>query len=402
MPPHSVPRTPYIKKEFFNPKMICPFCLEKVKFKKEIHTNSTFSYMCPRDECKQLIPRLYVEDYRKYPPVVVSVIGHRAHGKTVALSTLYYSLARMDMGQYWSDFYLFPINEQSLEVVFENASALDAGRLPPPNPKIFPEPTLLQVNGLPVTKQGRATLLFYDTAGEAFLKTQDIGRYAGFVRRAETALFLVSIPQLKAAEDHTGDIAKTAGGELERLLYSYIQGMADMNADTRNQHLIVVFTCADAMLPELDDWPAIKKYILEDDWAQLSATESYIAGMYQISEQLEKFTMDVLKARQFLALTRDRFKSVNFSIISALGAAPDEQGNLAVKIKPRRIMDPLFWTLERNLPKWEKRLFKRQMMAERASSGLLNEPANGGLSPKEKPPRSLGEGFRRWMGRFKK
>ena len=352
--------------------MLCPFCLEKVKFSKRVHDNGTFSYVCPKNDCAQLIPRLYVQDYKQYPPVVVSVIGHRAHGKTVALSTLYYTLARMDMGTYWPDFYLFPINDASLEVVFENANSLETGKLPPPNPKIFPEPTLLQVNSMPITNQGRATLLFYDTAGEAFLRTQDITRYAGFVRRAKTVLFLVSIPQLR----RTSNPATTYAGELERLLYSYIQGMADMNADTKDQNLIIVYTCADALLPELDAWPLVKQYILEDDWSRLIDPTNYVAQMYRISKRLEQFTQDVLKARQFLALAHNRFQSVRFSIISALGAAPDEKGQMAVKIKPRRILDPLFWTLERALPARKQRKYQKQYRAQQnrtlQNSTLLN------------------------------
>lgn len=356
--------------------MICPFCLDKVRFKKEVHENGAFSYVCPKANCAQIIPRLYVDEYKKYPPIVVSVIGHRAHGKTVALSTLYYTLFRMDMGTYWPDFYLFPINENSLDVVFENAKALESGRLPPPNPKIFPEPTLLQVNQIPLAKNGRATLLFYDTAGEAFLKTQDIGRYAGFVRRAKTVLFLISIPQLR----NTADPSVTPARELERLLYSYIQGMADMNADTRDQNLIIVFTCADALLPELDEWPLIKNYILEDDWSRLSDAASYLSQMHRISQRLEHFTHDILEARQFLNLANDRFESVHFSIISALGAAPDDSGHLSIKIKPRRILDPLFWTLERALPPRIQRKYHR-LGAETIGQLTAGDTSNGALRP---------------------
>ena len=335
--------------------MICPFCLEDVRFKKEKQRNGSLEYVCPSTSCGQIIPRLYAEEYHRYPPIVMSIIGHRAHGKTVALSTLYYALSRLNIETHWPDFYLFPINEASIEVVFEKAQALEAGKLPPPNPKIFPEPTLLQASSLPLTKKGKATLLFYDTAGEAFLRTQDIGRYAGFVRRAHTALFLVSLPQLRrqTSKEHPA-------GELQRLLYAYIQGMADLGTDTRNQHLIIVYTCADAILSSLADWPDVQQYILHDDWTALQDAESYAARMYNISSQLETYTRDVLSAHQFLNLASDRFASVRFSIISALGAAPGTEGNLAVKIKPRRIFDPLLWTLERALPARKQRRIQQR------------------------------------------
>ena len=230
-----------------------------------MHNNGTFSYVCPRDDCAQLIPRLYVEDYRKYP--ACGCQRYRASGARKNGCPEYACITRF-RGWIWAPtgpiFICFPINDASLEVVFENANSLEAGKLPPPNPKIFPEPTLLQVNSMPYrSDQGKATLLFYDTAGEAFLRTQDIGRYAGFVRRAKTVLFLVSIPQLRSAADAKNGSVANPAGELERLLYSYIQGMADMNADTRDQHLIIVYTCADALLPELNDWPLIQQYIAE-------------------------------------------------------------------------------------------------------------------------------------------
>ena len=53
----------------------------------------------------------------------------------------------------------------------------------------------------------------------------------------------------------------------------------------------------------------------------------YVAQMYNISDAAhQRFTHEVLKAKQFLALANNRFASVHFSIISALGAAPDDRG----------------------------------------------------------------------------
>ena len=336
--------------------MICPFCLEDVTFKKNAQGNGTFVYVCSSASCAQVVPRLYVDEYKVYPPVVVSVIGHRAHGKTVALSTLYYTLSRLNIGRYWPGYYLFPINEPSLEVVFENARILEQGLLPPPNPKIFPEPTLIQMNGLPLIEKKKATMLFYDTAGEAFLRTEDIGRYAGFVRRARTVLFLVSIPQLRASQRE----GVSPAGELERLLFSYIQGMANMNADTRDQHLILVFTCADALVSDLEPWPETQAYITHDDWEALGSMEDYMSRMHQVSDQLRAFTLESLGASQFMTLAEDRFESVHFSIISALGSAPDNEGRMAVEIKPTRILDPLLWTLERELPERKQRQLRKR------------------------------------------
>lgn len=35
---------------------------------------------------------MYVEEYSKYPPVVVCAIGFRRHGKTIFFASLFYAL----------------------------------------------------------------------------------------------------------------------------------------------------------------------------------------------------------------------------------------------------------------------------------------------------------------------
>jgi len=45
------------------------------------------------------------------------------------------------------------------------------------------------------------------------------------------------------------------------------------------------------------------------------------------------------------------FKSVTFSMVSALGAQPHGQ-QLSAPIAPRRVLDPLFWVMEKSRPGW--------------------------------------------------
>jgi hypothetical protein len=77
--------------------MFCPFCLAEVTFSQEK------GYICPT--CKEQIPALYVQDYQKYPPVVVSAVGFREHGKTVYFASLFYVLKKSSLPQHWSGFY---------------------------------------------------------------------------------------------------------------------------------------------------------------------------------------------------------------------------------------------------------------------------------------------------------
>ena len=91
--------------------MLCPFHLDDVTFRKEQETGrSTFVYLCP--DCKEQVPPLYVRDYRQYPPVVVSAIGSRGHGKTVYFAALFDTLRQRSPAHYWPRFFTMGLSEQ--------------------------------------------------------------------------------------------------------------------------------------------------------------------------------------------------------------------------------------------------------------------------------------------------
>lgn len=76
--------------------MLCPFCLHDVNFKWEQPKGAPAPvYLCP--DCRERVPALYVKDYKQYPPVVVSTIGFRQHGKTTYLGALFYALKRLGL-----------------------------------------------------------------------------------------------------------------------------------------------------------------------------------------------------------------------------------------------------------------------------------------------------------------
>ena len=68
--------------------------------------------------------------------------------------------------------------------------------------------------------------------------------------------------------------------------------------------------------------------------------------LVEISDLLLDFTELELHAHEFVNAARAHFKSMSFSIISALGTEPDG-AQLSVQIVPRRILDPLLWVMEK-------------------------------------------------------
>lgn len=314
--------------------MLCPFCLADVKFKREKLPNSlAMAYLCP--ECNEQVPALYAQDYRQYPPVVTSAIGFRQHGKTVYFASLFYTLKKLTLARDWADFFTMGLNEDSLDTVYGNARLLQGGDLPDSTPKNFPRPTMIRAEGIPM--QPDATLLFFDTGGECFEKPTQLVQFAGFVRRAKAAMLLISV----------ADMDDPRAG-MQKLLNTYVVGMRELGANTSDQHLVVVFTKADKLVGRfVEPWEELRRYLIAGSVDALAQPNGYMDQMRHISDRLFDFTEQELHAHEFINAAQANFKSMSFSIISALGTEP-QGAHLSVEIVPRRILDPLLWVMEKS------------------------------------------------------
>jgi hypothetical protein len=76
--------------------------------------------------------------------------------------------------------------------------------------------------------------------------------------------------------------------------------------------------------------------------------------MYEISNLLYDFTRMELKADEFVNLAQTNFRGVGFSIVSALGAAP-EDGHMSAEVDPLRVLDPVIWMIARSPSLSERR-----------------------------------------------
>ena len=338
----------------FSGKRLCPYCLEDVFINRTVNEDKTLNFSCRN--CQSAIDPLYLKSYKEYPPVVLNVVGFRAHGKTVFLSALFYAFRLFKLNRYWPQFSYLPVNHSSQKLILDNARMLQEGSLPEPTQQIFPEPTMILADGLPFVKNGKATLLIYDAAGESFEAPEEMITYAGFVKRADTVFFLINIPRIRTTNEL--DIAS----EMDKLLSTYIQGMTTMDARTKKQRLLVIFTCADEMIPELPDhdvFPgpyldiSLKSYITQDAIANTEAVvpffnigSEYVARMHVISNALESYTTNKLQAKNFVLTANKHFESVEYSIISALGFSPQGDGMLPATIDSKRLLDPFLWLLQ--------------------------------------------------------
>ncbi len=258
--------------------------------------------------------------------------------KTVFFGSLLHALRSPTLHEQWPHSFTLALDDPSLTTVIENMRLLDSGQLPPPTPNNFPRPTLLRVANVPTLDD--CTLAIYDVSGESFLEAQRIQQFGRFVARSRTVLFLASIPQL--IDEHA-----QYGQALDHLLGAYIVGVQELGGDTQEQNLLVVYTKADILSKYLNGWKTLQDYVRSPAFDGLENMALYRARLRETSMKLQDFTLRALKAGNFLATANSNFRSVSFTIISSLGAAPDAKTNrLGLQIAPVRVLDPLLMLMD--------------------------------------------------------
>ncbi len=252
---------------------------------------------------------MYLRDYRRFPPVVVSTIGFRKHGKAVLLGSVFHTLMHRRLGEQWSGFNWLAVNEESLDNVIEVVDTLHAGSLPDSTAQTFPRPTLVRLRGVP--HHPDCTLLWYDAAGESFEHASQLVNFASFVAHSRCVMFLLSLPDCAATPRGTAV-------EMHRLLNTYLLGRAELGGQPREQHLIVTFTKGDTLPQIAPDWAP--GWLDDDD--DYSPASHHLRELRETSRYLRRFVAEELQADQFLTVADESFRSVEFSVVSALGAAP--------------------------------------------------------------------------------
>jgi hypothetical protein len=299
--------------------MLCPFCLKD--------TSAT-----PCKHCSQPLPPLYVQKQRT-KRAILSAVGFSGHGKTVFLATLLHELENR-MTHLWPNFYRQALNLESVKTVQHNLEILSHGDLPESTRRNFPNPSIHLLT--PIPQHGERVMIAYDPPGEAFESDELIESFAHFIRRSPAVVFIISIK----------DLPEPSYENAYRLLNTYVLGMARMGSKTRDQHLIVTFTKADQFTSQLARYPVVLNHLSTSSQHELHSPKNYVRHLKKVSEELEKFTAQELKAQAFINLARGSFKSYQFCAVSALGSAP-EDGHLSTSIQPKCVIDPLIWVLEK-------------------------------------------------------
>lgn len=333
--------------------MICPYCVE------EVPSDATKHDDCKIEKGKDF-PLFYLDYHRgdnAEEPVVLSVVGIRAQGKTVYLGALFDFLST-ELTQKWPGFYISVLDQDSLTKLDINLGLLREGKLPPHTKQSFPRPGIFRLCNMPHRED--TTILIYDPPGEAFEDDEKVVEWAGFVKRSKAVLFLIDLPEIWIkAGDRTTEVWKTATKKMEDLLSTYILGRRKMGIKGRFQDLIVVYTKADAMpvcIPSFKEYlaqrPGLKSHLNEKTPERITSPANHLKHLEEISGLLEKFTREELKANNFINMIEKNFLSVSYTAVTSLGVAPieDNQGKrLRSGMAPRCVADPLLLVLDKSV-----------------------------------------------------
>lgn len=318
--------------------VLCPFHLGDVGVADLEGTVGALGVMrravCP--ECRNVLPRRYLENCASQPPLVLGVVALRSHGASLFIATLLSLLQSGTLARAWPGFASTPLDQETSDSMELVLSGLERGVLPKPTPhQEIRRPGLFRLEA--TTFHAGRTLLCYDTGGALLADPTSIRDTAAFVVPARSVLLLVSLSDLREP-----------ARDMSRLIEHYIEGARQNGGCEGAQHLIVVFTKCDAV-EQLRGarWQDIAKYsgrtVIDDP----PAGTRYGQAMDRISNRVAEFTSDSLGAGRFLNEAQEWFASVEFCTVSALGDTSSGR-RAGQPLVAGRVIDPLIWLMSKD------------------------------------------------------
>ena len=315
-----------------NKSISCPHCLAKIVYRSSIRT-------CPNNECNEIIPPLYQENYSSHPPLFIPIIGWSNVGKTVYLNSL--SIMLSHLSKMFSNYFVTPANEVSLQMFRNSNEFIKTGRLPAVTQLTPQDAVIFLLSKLPRWKS--RSLVFRDCAGEVFNSFDINIDFTPYLPHSSIAMMFFSLT------DNDQNIG------IDMLLNRYIHTLFMLEKSPREfpRNVIVVVTKGDL----IEDMPSsIKHYLVNDpiwvrlnkskpDFISISDLENYLQIMNNINEEIRKWFASFPSGSNFINMANFYNINLKFSIISSTGQEINTDEVIPM-ITPQRVLDPLFWALE--------------------------------------------------------
>jgi len=314
----------------------CPYCLSETRAELKPGTG----YCCP--ECQEALPRDYVD--RSNSRARIGLVGFTGHGKTVYLTSLFYTLRVLSNRDIWRNFSWRTCDDHTHKIKYSDVRKFENSKLPQSTPENFPRPALIHLQNVP--SMGDIFLTFYDTAGRVYESTEKITDMGRFVAHADTVFFLISLSESGLGNCDMADVSF----EMERLLDIYIRGVYEkMHVDlSDNQEMVVLLTKAD----EIDILPEDLHNLLNRSscnwWISdgSGGMESKLRDLDNYSDRIRKWLRSE-GCGGFVNLAENNFKGVKYTLISSTGASPMGD-TLVTKLEPEHpkgVINPLVFAM---------------------------------------------------------
>ncbi|MPL97682.1 hypothetical protein SDC9_43874 [bioreactor metagenome] len=315
--------------------IICPFCLTKIMFQKDVD-------ICPY--CKTNLPIEYVRRSEQSTPCFVQMVGWSSHGKSVYLQTLTSMIMRLS--SIWRNTYIYsPQTNPTLTYTRQVREYLRTGVMPPATHMDIQEAYIMQLLGM--ERWGNRTIVVRDVAGESFNNLQYSVKYTPYLIHVPTVIMFFSLFDLKESNF-----------SVDELMNGYIQTFFanDPSLQKKKRTAIITISKADLLLTELSS--SISNYLISDPFSNLIQPaemnenpayvdmSQYVQNMHQISEEIKDWIDQSTSGHNLLMLARENNIQLKFSIVSSTGSPVPDDHKIKIGIRPLRVLDPLFWTLD--------------------------------------------------------
>jgi len=277
----------------------------------------------------------------------IATFGYDRHGKTAfiaALTQLMENLYRL-----WPTSTWFPLDDVSTKMIRDFRRNTYQGAVPDRTTSAkYLRPIMIDMYDIP--KFGDKRLLFYDMPGDAVQLLADTKTNLIFrpLKNVKSIWLIVSLNDLEDQDLRIAD-----------LLHQYLTDMEAQGLSVSGRNLIVVYTKTDKLIGGIDFPDQAMTYIIGDplknfvslrnetsELTLMPPVEEYITGMKNISDVLEKYTIEhIAGGVAFLNLALRSGMCVYFTANSALGQEPVAGHILEEKQSSYRVLDALLWAL---------------------------------------------------------
>ena len=279
--------------------------------------------------------------------LAVTLAGLPSNGKTTFIESLLAKLKVLE--QRGGNFSLSPITDETAEILRE----VPAGSLPMGSSDI--RQILLNIYGMPVPGTGgteRRLLYLYDTIGEYFQSLKDASDATKPLAFSDAIWLVYNIPRFLESPQESRQ------PPINEVFMSIVNQYRNMGESLHGKRLVIILTNGDRLLDYFRGVPQeelLVNYLDQDpDFGQDANRpasqvdlNSYMSGAERVSDALKDLIRKMEGGQNLISQANDLKIELRFCLVESIGHSVEAGQQQGARI-PKRILDPLFWSLKKS------------------------------------------------------